>query len=73
MFNTIDDCDIQPSYKSDHSLITSDIKVGTETERGPGMWKFNVSLLKVVDYVQKVNTRLEELKRDYVNLENKAL
>lgn len=72
MFNMIDDCDIQPSYKSVRSLITLDIKVGTETEQGPGMLKFNMSMLKYVDYVQKVNTWLE-LKCDYVNMENKAL
>ncbi len=73
ILNSIENCDIQPSYKSDHSLITLDTKSEAQNDRGPGMWKFNVSLLKNQDYVECVNTWLTERKHDYEYLEDKAL
>ena len=73
LLNRINISDIQPSYKSDHSLITLEMKPDKPTRRGPGMWKFNVSLLKDPDYVNGFNGWLMELKETYENLEDKAL
>ena len=73
LLNMIDLCDIQPSYKSDHSLITLDLRIGPNAERGPGIWKFNVSLLKDTKYVEQLNTCIVELKTIYAGLEDKAL
>ena len=73
LINMVSDCDIQPSYKSDHSLITLEFRIGPATERGPGMWKFNVSLLKDVEYVAKINTSISDFKDTYDNLEDKSL
>jgi hypothetical protein len=73
MFNAVLDSDIQPSYKSDHSLITLDMSCGLASPRGPGMWKFNVSLLRDTEYVLKFNDWLAEFKDTYNNIDNKAL
>ncbi len=73
LFNLVTDCDIQPSYKTDHSLITLEIGSTGDSMRGPGMWKFNVSLLRDVEYVQKCKEWLADLQTEYDNLENKAL
>jgi len=43
-------CDIKPSIKTDHSLITLSLLKNTDCSRGSGMWKFNAQLLKDPDY-----------------------
>ncbi len=73
LLNRIDTSDIQPSYKSDHSIITLEMKPERPTRRGPGLWKFNVPLLKDIDYVNSFNGWLTEFKQTYENIEDKAL
>lgn len=73
LLSLIYDCAIQPSYKSDHSLITLDMKSEGTSLRGPGMWKFNVSLLKNRDYVENFNIWLTQFKNDYENIDDKAV
>ena len=53
----IDQADIVPSIKSDHSAILLSINGIDEQIRGPSFWKFNVSLLDDKDYVILINGR----------------
>ena len=41
----ISDCSIIPGYRSDHSIVSLNMKV-PQLKRGPGLWKFNNSLLE---------------------------
>ena len=58
-------CDVQiiPSYRTDHSIISMCLKLN-EPQRGPGLWKFNESLLNDENYVDIVhhciNATIEE-------------
>ena len=57
--------EIVPGIRTDHSSVILDIELES-TKRGPGYWKMNVSLLKNMDYVQKINNLLDiELSRQY--------
>ena len=58
----VEKCDIKPSIKSDHSLITLDLKSSRIAKRGPGLWKFNASLINDSEYVRQVK---EIIKEDY--------
>ena len=44
-------CDIKPSIKTDHSLLTLSITCMTCEKRGPNFWKFNSALLKDEIYI----------------------
>ena len=52
---------ITSSSKSDHCMITLEI-IDNELRRGPGVWKFNDSLLKDVNFVQKMSQEIEDNK-----------
>ena len=47
----IDQVDIIPTIKSDHSTIVSVINSIDNQMRGPSFWKFNASLLDDKEYV----------------------
>ena len=51
---SVNECSIKPSIKSDHSLICLKIKFQKTSPRGPGLWKFNCSLLKNIEYANAV-------------------
>ncbi len=53
--NSIDAAIIKPGYKSDHSIVEINLTLSNH-QRGPGIWKFNNSLLQD-------NTFIEETKR----------
>ena len=55
----IDQVDIIPSIKSDHSAIVLSISSVENKTRGPSFWKFNASLLDDKDYVQMVNRKYQ--------------
>ena len=73
MIYDIHKCKIQPSLKSDHSILTVTFKFNYTVPRGRGFWKFNSSLLKDSKYVDLVNQQIEKSKIQYQNLENKSL
>ncbi len=51
--NRIESSKIIPGYRSDHSFVK--IKLITiQQDRGPGFWKLNCSLLKDIEYCNKV-------------------
>ncbi len=61
-----------PRLHSDHSIIT--FQIGNhEIKRGRWLWKFNVSLLHDVDYVQNVKEIIKECNEEYGHMTDKAL
>jgi hypothetical protein len=65
--------DIQPGFRSDHSLIDISFQGHQDTDRGPSFWRFNANLLRNKEYINYMNTRIDELKEKYKNTENKGL
>lgn len=64
LFQFVFNSDIVPGYRTDHSGILLNLKL-INNERGKGYWKFNNTLLKDPDYIQKVKDIIEEVKRTY--------
>ena len=64
MTDIIDSCEIQSSYRSDHSIIEIHIVI-SKFKIGKGIWKFNKSLLKNKDYLELVNKIIQEEKSKY--------
>ena len=58
------DSKISPGYRSDHSLISLKIILNTFA-RGKGLWKFNCSLLKNIEYLNLVNATIHDEKLKY--------
>ena len=58
------DVEIKPGYKSDHNMVTITVRSDTR-HRGPGLWKFNESLLRDDDYVSTVNQCIQRTIEQY--------
>ena len=58
---------------SDHSLINFSFDQILYWDRGRGFWKLNLSLLKDINYVNRVNEELKNLKEQSKDFENKSL
>ncbi len=69
--NYISSASVQPSIKSDHSVI--ELSLGKNNTRGMGYWKFNANLLHDTDYVKKTKNLIEQLKSETSYLEDKGL
>jgi len=64
LMSVLDKVDISPGYRTDHSIIeleyrTSNLKIGK------GFWRFNNSLLRDPEYVNKVKDTILEVKKEY--------
>ena len=55
---------IIPGYRTDHSIISIGLKIG-ESRRGPGLWKFNESLLSDEGYIKAVEECIERIVEQY--------
>ena len=64
----VDRCEIWSQFLSDHSFLFVEIVLNNEI-RGPGLWKFNTRHLSSNEYVNKVNSILEEAPHKYLNLD----
>ena len=53
---SIGDCAYHPSFFSDHCYILLTFSTGDIFERGPGVWKFNTSLLEEANYLSLVRS-----------------
>ena len=73
MLYDLEETDILPSIKSDHSLIRIIFELKDGIERGRGFWKFNHSLLKDPLFVERVKAFLHNCSEKYKVIENKAL
>ncbi|CAG2224184.1 E3.1.11.2 [Mytilus edulis] len=56
--------DIGISYRSDHSLILINLKFSSQI-RGKGTWKFNDSLLKETEFIEKVKGDIKTVIEEY--------
>ena len=70
---SVDICDIKPSIKTDHSLITLKIKSPQDEKRGPGIWKFNESLLNDIQFVTELKELITKILNDLREMENKSI
>ena len=67
MFTNLKNCTIDPSYRSDHSMIILSL-VFNPFNKGKGLWKFNNSLLYEKDYSKIVREKIIDLKKQYAAL-----
>ena len=62
MLGFVEDCRIESSYLSDHSMVTLEISF-IDTIRGKGYWKLNTALLLEKEYIDEVNKIMDGAKR----------
>ena len=63
--SSIKQIDILPSYRSDHSPIVLLFQVN-DFKKGKGLWKFNNSLLKDIEYANIVKQCIQQTKEQYM-------
>ncbi len=64
LLTKIEDVKIVNGYRTDHSIVELTITL-SEFKKGAGFWKFNTSLLKDADYVNKVKQVIRDVVGDY--------
>lgn len=73
LINSVKVSKIETGYKSDHSIVTLILAMDS-FEHGRSLWKHNNSLLTDLDYLQLINAKILEVKKQYClpvyNLEN---
>lgn len=57
--------EILPSYRTDHSTIVLSLQIN-EFIKGKGLWKFNNSLLKDMNYIEAVKKCINNVKEQYM-------
>ena len=55
---------IEGSYRSDHSMIILDISF-VQFQKGKPLWKHTNSLLNDKDYIEIINNKIDEVKKQY--------
>ena len=65
--------EIYPSIAPDHRAIYISLSWTTEKSRGPGLWKFNNTLLKDEHYVSKIRETYSRTRAFYPNLTDARL
>ena len=65
--------DILASIKTDHASIILELEDIKESQRGPGFWKLNTSLLARPDYVEMISNELPNWLEDARDLSDKRL
>ena len=65
--------EIYPSIAPDHKAIYTSLSWSCETPRGPGLWKFNNTLLKDEEYVEWVRKTYSNTVRYYRQATSKGL
>ena len=66
LVNSVDKTGIISGYRTDHNGVTMSLKIAKEP-RGPGIWKFNDSLLKDEVYISTVKSVIVEAVKQYAN------
>ena len=56
---------ILPSYRSDHSTVVLSFQIN-DFKRGKGLWKFNNSLLRDMEYIKVVKECIQRVKEQYM-------
>ena len=73
MQDFIENTDIIPSIKSDHSAITLQINSIEDKVRGPSHWMFNSSLLEDDTYIELIGSSLEVWLKGFDDIHDKQL
>lgn len=66
LFSDIEDSNILPGYRTDHSMILLSFKFN-KFNRGRSYWKFNNSLLNDIVYVNEIKTVINTVKQQYAS------
>lgn len=69
----IENTDIKPGIRSDHSILNLSFKIQNTQERGRGFWKFNASLLHDIEYVEKIRRCIAECSESNKGIKDKAM
>ena len=56
MADSIEECEYHPSFLTDHQYLLVKFHLLPKIDSGPGVWKFNTSLLKDPEYVSLVSS-----------------
>ena len=62
---SVENIDILPSYRSDHSTVVLSLKLN-EFTKGKGLWNFNNSLLKDIEYAKLIRDCIQHTKEQYM-------
>jgi len=65
--------EIYPSIALDHNTIYISLSGSCESPRGPGLWKFNNTLLKDEEYDERVRETFSNTVKYYCEVANKGL
>lgn len=65
--------EIFPAIAPDHNAIYISLSIKCETPRGPGLWKFNNTLLNDERYVAEIKETYSRTRDYYSHLENRRL
>ena len=70
---SITNTNINPSIKTDHSLIVVKLQLIKEQPRGMGYWKLNTKFLRDIKYVELITQCINDAKIDSKHIENKHI
>jgi hypothetical protein len=73
MMYDLNNIDIKPSIRSDHSVIDLDFYHNEKPSRGPSFWNFNSSLLKDKTYIEQIKDCFVKAKNKYLDVQDKGL
>ena len=61
LFSFVSKCEIKPSCLSDHDIVYLTLRLDDLRPRGPGLWKFNNSLLQDTNFTEYISNRMNAL------------
>ena len=64
LLRSLNGCTINPGYRTDHSSVNLKLSF-RKFERGRGFWKFNNSLLYDITYLDTINSKINDIKKQY--------
>ena len=60
--------EIEPGYRTDHSIITLEMSHSNDNKRARTYWKFNNSLLRDAKYTEEIKRTINNVKSQYCTL-----
>ncbi|KAK3093924.1 hypothetical protein FSP39_021885 [Pinctada imbricata] len=64
LLRSLNNCTINPGYRTDHSSVKINLSF-RNFNRGRGFWKFNNSLLYDSTYLDIINKKIDDIKKQY--------
>ena len=61
LFSFVSKCEIKPFCLSDHDIVYLSLRLDDLRPRGPGLWKFNNSLLQDTNFTEYISYRMNAL------------